>query len=129
MEAPRSRWIRFPLYMLAGFAFAAIAALLFHPHYLPLCERINSRQGLGAVPIGGGSCRPISVLSMVGFFTIGLGLVTMLLVPIVSSLIQLVRHGHNWETPRGTESAMTNLPILGGFIYLAAGVTVALAGY
>ncbi len=121
MEALRSRWVRFPFYLALGFALAALAARVFHPHYLPLCDRINSRPGV--------DCTDVSVQSMVGLFVIALGIITLMVVPIVSALYNLIRHGHDWETPRGTESALTNLPILGGFIYLAAGAAVAITGY
>lgn len=121
MEVFRSRWFRFPAFLLLGFAVAALTAWLFHPHYLPLCDRVNVRRGA--------TCDPISLQSMIGLFIIGLGVITMLIVPIVVSIYQVVRHGHEWETPRGTETALTNLPILGGLIYLAAGAAVAITGY
>ncbi len=107
--------------MVGGFGVAAVLARLFQPHYLSLCNAINVQPGA--------DCRPISVQAMVGLFVIALGLVSMIIVPIVSALWQLYRHGHTWETPRGTETATTNLPILAGLIYLAAGAVVAIAGY
>ncbi len=115
------RPLRFIAYMLAGFAVAAVLARLFQPHYLSLCNAINVQPGA--------DCRPISVQAMIGLFVIALGLISMIVVPIVSSLWQLLQHGHKWETPRGTETAATNLPILAGFIYLASGAVVAIAGY
>jgi hypothetical protein len=107
--------------MLLGFGLAALAARAFHPHYLPLCDRINSRPGV--------QCTEVTVQSMIGLFVIGLGIITLMVVPVMSSLYHLIRYGHDWETPRGAESAITNLPILGGLIYLAAGAAVAIAGY
>lgn len=124
MEAPRGRWspyVRFPIYVTIGFAAAAGLAMLFQPHYLPLCNRINSAPGV--------DCSPVSTQSMVGMFVIGLGVITLVIVPVVSAFVNLLRHGHSWETPRGTETALTNLPILAGFIYLAAGFLVAAGGY
>lgn len=121
MEAPTSRWIRFPALVAIGFAVAAGLAVWFQPHYLPLCNRINAQPGI--------QCSPVSMQSMVGIFVIALGVVTLVVVPIVAAVIHLIRHGHSWETPRGTETAITNLPILAGFIYLATGTVVAIAGY
>lgn len=121
MEALRSRWVRFPSYVAGGFLVAAVLARLFQPHYLPLCNRINARPGV--------ECGPVSLQAMIGFFTIGLGFVTLVIVPIVASLIHLFRHGPDWEMARGTETAQTNLPILAGLIYLAAGSMMALAAY
>ncbi len=121
MKALRSRWVRFPSYVLGGFAGATIGALLFQPHYLPLCDRINAQRGV--------QCSPVSAQAMIGFFVIGLGFITLVIVPIAASLIHLVRHGADWEMSRGTETAQTNLPILAGFIYLATGSLVALAAY
>jgi hypothetical protein len=121
MAVLRSRWVRFPVYLVGGFLATALLARLFQPHYLSLCNRINARPGV--------DCSPVSEQAMIGFFTIGLGLVTLVIVPIVASLIHLLRHGPDWEMARGTETAQTNLPILAGFIYLAAGSVVALAAY
>ncbi len=124
MEAPKSPWlpwIRFPLWTTIGFGVAAGLAVWFQPHYLPLCNRINAEPGV--------DCTPVSMQSMVGIFVIALGVITLVIVPIVSALWNLIRHGHSWETPRGTETTLTNLPILAGFIYLATGTFVAIAGY
>ena len=121
MGVLKNRWVRFPIYMVVGFAAASGLATWFQPHYLSLCNRIRVERGV--------ECVPISVQSMIGMFVIGLGVISLVLVPIMSALIHLARHGHSWETPRGTESTLTNLPILAGFIYLAAGFAVALGGY
>jgi hypothetical protein len=121
MEALRSRWVRFPSYVLGGFGGAALLARVFHPHYLPLCDRINPPRGL--------ECSAVSVQAMIGFFIIGLGLITLVIVPIIASIVHLLRNGPDWEMARGTETAQTNLPILAGIIYLTAGTIVALAAY
>ena len=121
MAVLRSRWVRFPTYLVGGFVAAALLARIFQPHYLSLCNRINAQRGV--------ECSPVSAQAMIGFFTIGLGLITLVIVPIAASLIHLLRHGPDWEMARGTETAQTNLPILAGFIYLAAGSVVALAAY
>lgn len=121
MVVLRSRWVRFPVYLVGGFLAAALLARLFQPHYLSLCNRINAQRGV--------DCSPVSVQAMIGFFVIGLGIVTLVIVPIIASLIHLIRHGPDWEMPRGTETAQTNLPILAGLIYLVAGSVMALAAY
>ena len=121
MEALRSRWVRLPVYFVIGFGVAALLARLFHPHYLPLCNRINAQPGV--------DCRPIPLQAMVGLFVFGLGIFTMVVVPIISALYQLVKHGHDWEMARGTETAITNLPILAGLLYLATGAAIAISGY
>ena len=73
-------------------------------------------------------CQDVSLLTGFGYTTIVLGILTMILGPIISSLTHLAMHGHNWETPRGTETVTSNLPILIGAIYLGIGlVTVILA--
>lgn len=121
MEAWRNRWVRLPVLFVLGLAVASALARLFHPHYLDLCNRINTEPGV--------ECTDIPLTSMIGLFIFGLGIFTMIVVPIASSLYQLVRHGHDWETARGTENAITNLPILAGLIYLATGAVVAISGY
>ena len=121
MEALRNPWVRFLGATVAGFLVAAGLGAWFQPHYLPLCNRINAEPGV--------DCSPISTQSMVGIFVIALGVITLILVPIVTAVIHLIRHGHAWETPRGTETAITNLPILAGVIYLASGTFVAIGGY
>jgi hypothetical protein len=121
MGAPRSRWVRVTLYGIGGLGTAAILARLFHPHYLPLCNRINAQPGL--------ECSPIPLQSMIGFFFIGLGLASMVIVPIVASVVHLVRNGANWEIARGTETTQSTLPILVGLIYLVAGAAIALDAY
>ncbi len=121
MEAFRSRWVRFPLYTVAGMSIAALVARMFHPHYLPLCNRINAERGV--------ECSPVTIQGMIGFFLIGLGIMTLVIVPIVVSLVHLIRHGANWEMPRGTETTQTNLPILAGVIYLVVGTVVAVNAY
>ena len=121
MEVLRKRWVRFPMYTIGGLAAAALMARVFHPHYLPLCNRINAEQG--------GECTPVSLQGMIGLFLIGLGLVTLVVVPIVASIVHLIRHGADWEMARGTETAQTNLPILAGFVYLVVGAIVAINGY
>jgi hypothetical protein len=56
---------------------------------------------------------------------VGLGFLTMILGPIAGSLLDLAINGHKWETSRGTESVITNVPVLLGAIYLILGVVIA----
>jgi hypothetical protein len=49
----------------------------------------------------------------------------MILGPIAGSLLDLAINGHKWETSRGTESVITNVPVLLGAIYLILGVVIA----
>lgn len=49
----------------------------------------------------------------------------MILGPIAGSFLGLLINGAKWETPRGTESIITNMPILVGAIYLVLGVIIA----
>lgn len=49
----------------------------------------------------------------------------MILGPIAGSFLDLLINGARWETPRGTESIITNMPILIGAIYLVLGVIIA----
>lgn len=45
--------------------------------------------------------------------------------PIAGSFIDVLVNGHDWETSRGTESVITNMPVLIGIAYLIVGVTTA----
>jgi hypothetical protein len=121
MQVPKSPPVRFLALVTMGFGTAAAFGGWFQPHYLPLCNRINTVPGV--------ACTPVSTQAMVGLFLIGLGVISLIIVPIVTAIVHLLRHGHDWETPRGTETAHTNLPILAGFIYLVVGTFVAVAGY
>lgn len=69
-------------------------------------------------------CSTVKLLTGFGYTTIVLGILTLVLGPIISSLAHLAVHGHDWETPRGTETVTSNLPILIGAIYLGVGLTV-----
>jgi|GEM_PF-2379456 len=121
MAALRNRWVRAPSYLVGGFAAAAALAAWFHPHYLPLCNRLDARPGV--------ECAPVTTQTMVGFFVMGLGFVSLVVLPVVASVAHLIRHGADWEMPRGTETTQTNLPILAGVIYLVTGTIVAVTGY
>jgi hypothetical protein len=121
--------IRRPLFFLAGAALAVGGGLLFQPHWLDLCNRVNSRPhaGLNGIITRGGECSPVSPLTMSGNFLIGFGLFTLVIGPIIFSLAHVLRHGYNWESSR-VETAISNLPMLSGVIYIAIGAVLAIAG-
>lgn len=121
--------LRRPLYFFIGLGAAAGAGLLFQPHWLDLCNRINSRPhaGLNGVVTRGQECSPVSSMTMSGNFLIGFGLFTLVIGPIIFSLAHVLRHGYNWESSR-VETAVSNLPMLAGIIYIAVGAGLAIAG-
>jgi hypothetical protein len=47
--------------------------------------------------------------------------------PIIFSLAHLLRHGYNYEYSR-VETAISNLPMLSGFLYIVAGTGLAFLG-
>jgi hypothetical protein len=74
--------------------------------------------------IVGAECDPVKFLTGFGYGVIVLGLFTMIIGPIIGSMLDVALNGSNWETPRGTESATTNVPLLVGAIYMATGLAV-----
>lgn len=64
---------------------------------------------------------------MTGYLVIVLGVLTIVFGPIAGSFIDLLVNGAKWETPRGIENAITNVPLLVGIIYLVSGVVIAAA--
>ena len=121
--------IRRPLLFIVGLGAAVGAGLLFQPHWLDLCNRINARPhaGLNGVITRGQECSPVSPMTMAGNFLIGFGLFTLIIGPIIFSLAHVLRHGYNWESSR-VETAVSNLPMLSGIIYIAVGAGLAIAG-
>ncbi len=105
--------------------------MLFQPHWLDLCNRINSRpfvDQLGrTINRGAEECSPVSMMTMSGNFLIGFGLFMMIIGPTVFSLAHVLRHGYNWESSR-VETAVSNLPMLSGLLYIVTGAGLALAG-
>lgn len=91
---------------------AGIAAWI-HPRWLELCE--------AAKP--GGECQPITYQLLTGYLVVLLGVVMLIAGPIVNSLYRVMRYGQPWETSR-VETAVSNLPILVGFLYLAMGLVL-----
>jgi hypothetical protein len=122
--------IRRPLLFVTGLAAAVVGGLLFQPHWVDLCTRINQREFIawgGQPTLRGGECSPVSPMTMSGNFLIGFGLFMLIIGPIIFSLIHVLRHGYDWESSR-VETAVSNLPMLSGILYIAAGAGLAIMG-
>lgn len=115
MEALRSRWIRTPVLFAGGVVVAYAVARVWAPRWPGFCDGITV----------GKPCGSVAVQTMTGYLIIALGVATMILGPIVGALVELVLHGHRWETPRGPETIVTNMPILLGVAYLVLGAVLA----
>lgn len=115
MEALRSRLVRTPVTVAAGIALAYAIARIWAPHWPGFCQDITIEKPCGAV----------ATQTMTGYLLMALGIVVMILGPIVGALIEVMVHGHHWETPRGRESVVTNLPIGLGAFYLVLGALLA----
>jgi hypothetical protein len=111
----RSRPIRTAVLTLAGFGLAWLLAWLLAPRWPGFCD--------GAII--GAPCEQVEVQTMTGYLVIALGVLVMIFGPIVGSLIDLVVNGADWETPRGTENVITNVPLLVAAVYLVSGVVIA----
>lgn len=110
----RSRPIRTVLLTIIGYVTAWALSVVFAPMWPEFCD--------GTVV--GAACEPVSVRTMMGYLVVVLGVLTMIFGPIVGSFIDLALNGASWETPRGTESVITNVPLLVGAIYLVTGVLI-----
>lgn len=96
----------------AGLGAAWLASLVIVPWWPSFCDDA----------IAGQECTQAKYATGFGYTTIVLGMLTMLLGPIAGSFIDLARNGATWETPRGTETVITNMPLLLGAIYMAIGL-------
>ena len=110
-----NRWVRVPTFITGAFLVVTLAALWFQERWLEFCEHFKEA---GEFP-----CQPIGDVRMVAYFTIGLGVVTMILGPVVNTLYRLARYGQPWETTRH-ETAASNIPILAGILYLVVGTII-----
>ena len=122
--------VRRPLLFALGLGGAALAGLLFQPHWVELCTRINNREFVawgGQPTLRGGECSPVSPMTMSGNFLIGFGLFMLVIGPIIFSLVHVLRNGYNWESSR-VETAVSNLPMLSGVVYIVTGAVLAIAG-
>ena len=115
MNPFRSRPLRTVILTVFGFAFAFVAALIFAPLWPGFCDNT----------VVGAPCEPVEIRTMTGYLLVALGILTMIFGPIAGSLIDLWINGATWETPRGSESIITNMPLLVGAIYLGSGVLIA----
>lgn len=115
MRLFRSRTWRTLILFVAGLGAAYVLARIFAPAWPGLCDDV----------IVGASCDAVAIQTMTGYLIVVLGIATIILGPIAGSLIDLAVNGHTWETPRGTENVVTNMPLLVGGIYLVIGVLVA----
>lgn len=111
----RSRPIRTVILTLSGMLLAWVLALLFAPAWPEFCDDA----------IAGAPCEQVAVQTMTGYLTIGLGVLTVIFGPIAAAFLDVVINGAEWETPRGTESIVTNMPLAIGAFYLVAGVAIA----
>ena len=111
-----NRFVRRPLLFVLGLAFAFAAAFLTQPRWMGICANFNDERGL--------PCSPITLGVMAGYFTIGLGLLTLIFGPIINSFYRLYRYGQVWETSRA-ETATGNVPIIVGLTYIVLGFTIA----
>ena len=98
-----------------GFVVVAVLAVLLTPLWPEFCDDT----------VVGRPCDAVRVQTMAGYLLIGLGILTIIFGPIAGSLLDLIINGAKWETPRGRESVITNMPLLVGAIYIASGVVLA----
>jgi hypothetical protein len=114
MNPFRSRTPRTIILTLLGFALAFGLAVILTPHWPDFCDDT----------VIGAACDVVAVRTMMGYLLLALGILTIIFGPIAGSLIDVVLNGAKWETPRGSESIITNMPLLIGVAYVASGVLV-----
>jgi hypothetical protein len=113
MQNPmHSRGPRTIILFLAGLAIAWITSRILVPWWPHFCDDTVAEL----------ACTPERYATAFGYTTIVFGVLTMLFGPIAGSFIDLLRNGANWETPRGTETVITNMPLLVGALYMAIGL-------
>jgi heme/copper-type cytochrome/quinol oxidase subunit 2 len=100
---------------LAGIGVAYAVATIWAPHWPRFCDDITV----------GEPCAALATQTMAGYLLMALGIVVMILGPVAGAMIELVVHGHRWETPRGRETVTTNVPIVLGAVYAALGIVLA----
>jgi len=72
-------------------------------------------------------CDTVAVRVVAGYVLIALGVLTVIFGPIAGSMLDLLINGAKWETPRGSENMITNMPSLVGAIFVVVGVVVVVA--
>jgi len=110
----RDRTTRTIILSVAGLVVAYFIALFVMPIWPEFCDE----------SVVGSECDAERLQSMYGYVLIILGLATGLLGPIAGSLIHLLLNGAQWETPRGKESVITNIPLLVAVVYIGLGLLV-----
>lgn len=115
MNPFRPRWLRTIILFLAGVGLVFLAARLLAPVWPGFCSDATV----------GSPCDAVDFRTMAGYLLVGLGFLTMILGPIAGSFLDVLINGHKWETSRGTESVITNMPVVLGAIYLVLGVVIA----
>jgi hypothetical protein len=113
MRSPmRTRSSRTIILALVGLGVAYVTARIVAPIWPGFCDNA----------IAGSECDADKLQSMYGYVLIVFGLAIGVFGPIVGSLIHLVLNGAEWETPRGKESVITNVPLLVGLVYMGLGI-------
>lgn len=112
MNPFRSRTLRTIILTFAGLGLTWTLAVIVTPIWPEFCDDT----------IVGAPCDEVARQTAWGYLTVALGVATAILGPIGGSLIDLWLNGANWETPRGRETVITNMPLLVGAAFLAIGV-------
>ncbi len=115
MNPLRPRLARTIILFLVGVAAAFLMAKLLAPVWPNFCTATTV----------GSPCSAVDFQRMAGYLLIAVGFCTMILGPIAGSFLDVLINGHKWETSRGTETVITNVPILVGAVYLLLGLVVA----
>jgi len=115
MNPLRPRWLRTIILFLGGIGLAFGVARLLAPVWPGFCSDTTV----------GSPCDAVAFQSMAGYLLVGLGFLTIIIGPIAGSFLDVLINGHKWETSRGTESVITNMPVAIGAIYLVLGVMIA----
>lgn len=108
----RSRTSRTIILAAAALGVAYVIALFVMPIWPDFCDD----------SVVGSECDASRLQSMYGYVLIILGLATGVFGPIAGSLIHLLLHGAQWETPRGKESVITNMPLVVAVTFIALGL-------
>jgi len=111
-----NRHVRRLLLFLTGLGIAFALTFVTQPRWEGICANFNAARGI--------SCPPMTLGVMYGYVVIGMGLFTTILGPIVNSLYRLYRYGQIWETSR-VETAVGNVPLILGFVYVIIGFAIA----
>ena len=110
-------WVRLPLLFMTGIAAAVATGTWVTPRYIEFCRIVNRFAQ---------DCRDVPPRHIVGYTIAAFGVAMLILGPVVNTLYRVYRYGQAWETPRGPETAASNIPIAVGVAYIAIGMIVAL---